>query len=58
MEDVTINLTLTLKEVDVMLISMSKRPLDEVIDVFNKVRSQAVAQIPPAPVEPAEPQPE
>lgn len=58
MEDVTINLNLTLKEVDIILISISKRPLDEVIEVFNKVRAQAIQQIPPAPVEDAEPTPE
>jgi hypothetical protein len=57
MEDKAINLTLTLKEVDAILVSISKRPLDEVIELFNKVRAQTIAQITPAPVE-NEPAPE
>ena len=54
MEDKAINLTLTLKEVDAILVSISKRPLDEVIELFNKVRAQTIAQITPAPAEEAE----
>jgi hypothetical protein len=47
MEDKEITLTLTVKEVDAILGAISKQPLSEVIDLFNKIRVQGIAQITP-----------
>jgi hypothetical protein len=45
MENKEITITLSVKEVDQILALLSKRPLEEVIDLFNKIRGQGVAQI-------------
>jgi CO dehydrogenase/acetyl-CoA synthase gamma subunit (corrinoid Fe-S protein) len=55
MENKEITITLAVKEVDQILALLSKRPLDEVIDLFNKIRAQGVAQIAVEP--PKEPEP-
>lgn len=47
MEDKEITLTLSVKEVDAILGAISKQPLSEVIDLFNKIRVQGIAQITP-----------
>jgi hypothetical protein len=55
MENKEITITLTVKEVDQILASLSKRPLEEVIDLFNKIRVQGIAQVAVEP--PKEPEP-
>ena len=55
MENKEITITLTVKEVDQILALLSKRPLDEVIDLFNKIRVQGIAQVAAEP--PKEPEP-
>ena len=55
MENKEITITLTVKEVDQILASLSKRPLEEVIDLFNKIRAQGMSQISVEP--PKEPEP-
>ena len=47
MEDLT--LTLNQNEVNTILLSLSKQPFEVVVDVIGKVRSQALAQLTPAP---------
>ena len=47
MEDLT--LTLNQNEVNTILLSLSKQPFEAVVDVIGKVRSQALAQLTPAP---------
>ena len=47
MEDLT--LTLNQNEVNTILLSLSKQPFEAVVDVIGKVRSQALAQLNPAP---------
>ncbi len=48
MNDQQISLTLSVREVDMILVSLSKRPLEEVIDLFIKIKNQGAAQITPA----------
>lgn len=43
----TVDLNLTVKEVDQILAEISKQPLREVIDLFNKIRAQALSQLQP-----------
>jgi hypothetical protein len=45
MNEQQINLTVTLREADAILAAISKRPLEEVIDLFNKIRGQALPQL-------------
>jgi hypothetical protein len=45
MQDKEINLILTVKEIDQILGAVSKLPLGEVIDLFNKIRGQAIPQL-------------
>jgi len=45
-----VTLTLTVKETDIILALIAKQPLGEVIELFNKIRSQAIPQL--ASVEP------
>jgi hypothetical protein len=45
MQDKEINLILTVKEIDQILAAISKLPLGEVIDLFSKIRGQAVPQL-------------
>ena len=45
-----IQITLTVKEIDMILALIAKQPLGEVLDLFNKIRSQAIPQL--ATVEP------
>ena len=47
MEDKEVTLTLKIKEVDQILVALSKRSLEEVIDVFNKIRAQSIEQVKP-----------
>lgn len=48
MNDQQISLTLSVREVDMILVSLSKRPLEEVIDLFIKIKNQGASQIAPA----------
>ena len=43
----TVDLNLTVKEVDQILAEISKQPLRDVIDLFNKIRTQALSQLQP-----------
>jgi hypothetical protein len=45
MNEQQISLTLSLREVDMILVSLAKRPLEEVIDLFAKIKAQGSAQI-------------
>ena len=50
MEDVKtkpVTLTLTVAETDQILAAISQQKLIEVIDLFNKIREQALAQLKP-----------
>ena len=48
MQDKEITLTLNVKEVDAILALIAKQPLVEVIDLFNKIRSQGTKQLVPS----------
>lgn len=48
MKEQQINLTLTVREADVILAALAKRPLEEVIDLFIKIKNQGASQIVPA----------
>jgi hypothetical protein len=48
MNEQQINLTVTVREADAILASLAKRPLEEVIDLFIKIKSQGASQIAPA----------
>lgn len=48
MNDQQISLTLSVREVDMILVSLAKRPLEEVIDLFIKIKNQGASQIAPA----------
>lgn len=50
MDKKEVTLTLTVKETDIILALIAKQPLGEVIELFNKIRSQAIPQL--ASVEP------
>ena len=41
----TVSLTLTLPEVDLILMSMGQRPFDQVAELIGSVRSQVIEQI-------------
>jgi hypothetical protein len=43
----TVLLTLTVAETDQILAAISQQKLVEVIDLFNKIREQALAQLKP-----------
>lgn len=45
MEDKEIKLALTVKEINGILALIGKQPLGEVIELFNKIRTQALAQM-------------
>ena len=45
MNEQQISLTLSLREVDMILVSLAKLPLEEVIDLFAKIKAQGSAQI-------------
>jgi hypothetical protein len=45
MNEQQISLTLSVREVDMILVSLAKRPLEEVIDLFGKIKAQGSAQI-------------
>lgn len=45
MQDKEIKLTLNVKEIDQILGAISKMPLGEVIDLFTKIRGQAIPQL-------------
>jgi hypothetical protein len=45
MNEQQISLTLSVREVDMILVSLAKRPLEEVIDLFAKIKAQGSAQI-------------
>ena len=45
MNEQQISLTLSVREVDMILVSLAKRPLEEVIDLFGKIKAQGTAQI-------------
>ena len=45
MNDQQISLTLSVREVDMILVLLAKRPLEEVIDLFAKIKAQGSAQI-------------
>ena len=45
MEQKTIQLELGVNEVDQILLAISKLPLEQVIDLFNKIRGQAISQM-------------
>ena len=47
MNDQQISLTLSVREVDMILSAVAKRPLEEVIDLFIKIKSQGSSQIAP-----------
>jgi len=42
-----VKLTLTVKEIDMILALIAKQPLGEVLDIFNKIRSQGISQLAP-----------
>ena len=42
-----VTLTLTVKETDTILALIAKQPLAEVIELFNKIRGQAIPQLVP-----------
>jgi hypothetical protein len=48
MNDQQISLTLSVREVDMILACLAKRPLEEVIDLFIKIKNQGASQIVPA----------
>ena len=48
MQDKEITLTLSVKEIDAILVMIAKQPLGEVIDLFNKIRSQGTEQLVPS----------
>lgn len=45
MNEQQISLTLSVREVDMILVCLAKRPLEEVIDLFAKIKAQGSAQI-------------
>ena len=45
MMDQTIKLELTVKEIDAILVAISKMPLCDVIDLFNKIRNTTMSQL-------------
>ena len=45
MNDQQISLTLSVREVDMILACLAKRPLEEVIDLFAKIKAQGSAQL-------------
>jgi len=47
MQDKEITLTLSVKEIDAILVMIAKQPLVEVLDLFNKIRVQGTMQIAP-----------
>ena len=47
MSDQKISLTLSVREVDMILAVIAKRPLEEVIDLFIKIKNQGASQIAP-----------
>jgi hypothetical protein len=48
MNEQQINLTVTVREADAILASLAKRPLEEVIDLFIKIKNQGASQVAPA----------
>lgn len=48
MKEQQIHLTLTVRETDAVLAAISKRPLEEVIDLFIKIKNQGASQVVPA----------
>ena len=52
-KEVSVNIELTVTEVNNVLAALSKFPFEQVADLITKVRSQAIAQL-PAEVPPAE----
>ncbi len=51
MNDQQISLTLSVREVDMILSAVAKRPLEEVIDLFIKIKNQGASQIAPVALE-------
>lgn len=47
MQNQQIKLELGVNEVDQILLAISKLPLEQVIDLFNKIRGQAISQMQP-----------
>ena len=47
MMDKIIKLELTVKEIDLALLGISKLPLGDVLDLFNKIRTQSLEQLQP-----------
>ena len=47
MDKKEVTLTLMVKEIDAILALIAKQPLGEVIDLFNKIRTQAIPQLTP-----------
>lgn len=45
MDKKEIQITLTVKEIDMILALIAKQPLGEVLDLFNKIRVQGIAQM-------------
>jgi hypothetical protein len=45
MNEQQISLTLSVREVDMILVALAKRPLEEVVDLFSKIKAQGSAQI-------------
>lgn len=45
MNDQQISLTLSVREVDLILAAIAKRPLEDVIDLFIKIKNQGAAQV-------------
>ena len=48
-QEVTVQVELTVTEVNNVLAALSKFPFEQVADLITKVRSQAIAQLPQAP---------
>lgn len=51
MNNQQISLTLSVREVDMILAAIAKRPLEEVIDLFIKIKNQGASQISSSEVE-------
>ena len=45
MNEQQISLTLSVREVDMILACLAKRPLEEVIDLFAKIKNQGSSQL-------------
>lgn len=46
-QEITLNFSLTLKEANTVLASLSKMPYETVVDIITKIQNQAIPQLKP-----------